>query len=93
MQVQQENIGDEGSFYLEQDGKRLGEMRYEIMSDKEMDIYHTEVDPEFQGQHLGEKLVEAGVNFARKNKLKITPSCTFAKTIFARNQSYKDVLA
>ncbi|MBS7563294.1 N-acetyltransferase [Mucilaginibacter sp. Bleaf8] len=93
MQVKQEIDGDEGIFYLEQHGKRLGEMRYTIMPDKQMDIYHTEVDPELQGQHMGEKLVEAGVNYARENDIKISPSCSFARVTFARNKQYQDVLA
>jgi predicted GNAT family acetyltransferase len=93
MQVKQETDGDEGVFYLEQHGKRLGEMRYAMVSDNEMNIYHTEVAPELQGQHMGEKLVEAGVAFAREKDFKISPSCSFARVTFARNKQYQDVLA
>jgi predicted GNAT family acetyltransferase len=70
----------------------VGEMRY-ALDGNTMDIYHTEVDPELQGQSWGLKLVEAGVNYAREKHLKITPSCTFAKTVFAGHQNYQDVLA
>ncbi|QJD97586.1 N-acetyltransferase [Mucilaginibacter robiniae] len=63
------------------------------MDDHTMDIYHTEVADQLRGQNMGKKLVEAGVNYARENHLKIAPSCTFAKTVFARNKDYRDVLA
>jgi predicted GNAT family acetyltransferase len=41
---------------------------------------------------MGEKLVEAGVNFARENHLKILPTCTFARSVFNRVKEYGDVL-
>jgi predicted GNAT family acetyltransferase len=93
MQVKHETDGDEGTFYLEEQGKRVGEMHYEMISENEMNVYHTEVDPEMQGEHLGEKLIEAGVAFARENNFKISPSCSFARITFARHKQYQDVLA
>jgi uncharacterized protein len=58
-----------------------------------MNIYHTEVRNQLQGKHMGEKLVEAGVNFARENHLRILPTCTFARSVFNRVKAYADVLA
>jgi len=93
MQVKQETNEDEGVFFLEENGQRLGEMRYALVDGNEMEIYHTEVAEDQQGKNLGKELIEAGVNYARKSQFKIVPSCTFAQATFARNKDYQDVLA
>jgi predicted GNAT family acetyltransferase len=93
MNIQHEQKGDDGSFYITTDGDRSGELVYTMTGPKEMNIYHTEVVEELRGKNAGKQLVEAAVNYARKNQLKIAPSCSYAKTIFAREQDYRDVLA
>lgn len=93
MQIKHHNSGDDGIFYIDDNGKRLGDMRYMINDNSKMDIYHTEVAEEIEGQSWGKKLIEAAVNYAREKSLKIIPSCTFAKTVFDRNKDYHDVLA
>ena len=93
MEIEQHAKGSEGAFYLKENGKRIGEMKYTMTDDQTMDIYHTQVNEQHQGQHLGEKLIEAGVQYAREKHLKVSPSCTFAKAIFARNKDYRDILA
>ena len=93
MQVKHHNTGDDGIFYIDEEGKRLADMRYMVVNGNQMDIYHTEVEPAFEGSGLGKKLIDAGVNYAREKHYKVIPSCTFAKTVFAQNQDYKDVLA
>jgi predicted GNAT family acetyltransferase len=80
-----------GSFYIDDDGQRLGLMNF-LITDGVMNIYHTEVSEQLQGKHMGDKLVEAGVNYARENKLKILPTCTFARSVFNRVKEYADVL-
>ena len=80
-----------GSFYIDDNGEHLGLMNF-LINDGMMNIYHTEVSDQLQGKHMGEKLVEAGVNYARENHLKIMPTCTFAKSVFARVKEYGDVL-
>jgi len=81
-----------GSFYIDDDGRHMGEMNF-LITDSVMNIYHTGVSPELHGKHMGEKLLEAGVNYARENHLKILPTCTFARSVFDRVKEYGDVLA
>ena len=92
MQIKHHSSNDDGMFYIDENGKRMGDMRY-IITHNQMDIYHTEVDEEIEGQNWGKQLIEAGINYAREKHLKIIPSCTFARTVFARNKDYQDVLA
>ena len=80
-----------GAFYIDDNGDRLGEMDF-LINDGVMNIYHTEVSELLQVKHMGDKLVEAGVNYAREKHLKILPTCTFARSVFNRVKAYGDVL-
>ena len=64
-----------------------------IPDDTTMIIDHTEVSDELRGQKIGKKLVENAVDYARKNDLKITPHCPYAKSVIERDESLRDVLA
>jgi predicted GNAT family acetyltransferase len=81
-----------GVFYIDIDGQRLGEMDF-LLPNGVMNIYHTGVSDELQGKNMGIKLIEAGVNYARENHLKILPTCPFARSVFDRVKKYADVLA
>jgi uncharacterized protein len=91
MEIKNEEHHHAGAFYIDDNGNRLGEMRY-LTQNNVMNIYHTEISAQLQGKHMGEKLVEAGVNFARENHLKILPTCFFARSVFSRVKAYADVL-
>ena len=90
MEIKQEERHHAGSFYLDDNGKRVGEMRY-LNKDGIMNIYHTEVNPNLGGHSWGFKLVEAGVKYARENKLQILPTCAFARSVFDRTPEFRDV--
>lgn len=92
MEIKQEERHHAGSFYLDDNGKRMGEMRY-INNIGIMNIYHTEVDPALKGHNWGFKLVERGVQYARENKLQIQPTCPFARSVFDRTPEFRDVRA
>lgn len=67
-------------------------MSYIFAGDAKFIIEHTEVHPSHEGQGLGRKLVQAGVDFAREKELKIIPLCTYAKSIFDKTPAYNDIL-
>ncbi|MBS1524349.1 MAG: N-acetyltransferase [Bacteroidetes bacterium] len=92
MEIKQEEHHGAGVFYLENEGKRMGEMRY-LIRHGVMNIYHTEVDPSLKGRNMGFKLVEAGVNYARQIDTKVLPTCPFAHSVFERTEAFRDVLA
>jgi len=91
MDIKHEERDSRGSFYIEQDGKRLGEMVYR-MSHNVMIIEHTEVSESLKGKGAGKQLVATAVTYARQNNLKVKPLCSFAKSIFDRVTEYQDVL-
>jgi predicted GNAT family acetyltransferase len=56
-----------------------------------MVIDHTEIDEQLRGQHVGEMLVDRGVEFAKEKQLKILPACPYVKALFEKNNKYDDI--
>ena len=89
--ITHERTDHRGAFVMESGGKRLAEMTYTMAGDKAI-IDHTTVDDALRGTGAGRKLVEAAVQWARANKVKILPLCPFAKSVFDKTPAYADVL-
>ena len=80
-----------GAFYLEQDGKKVGEMVIAV-SGTALTVYHTEVDPELEGQGFAKKLLDKMVAYAREKKIKVIPLCEYVHAQFKRHpEEYADV--
>lgn len=54
---------------------------------------HTGVPSELEGRGIGSRLVRAGLQYARENKLKVQSLCWFVNGYFDRHPEYKDLLA
>lgn len=93
MEINRNEEGNKGSFFIEENGKKLAEMTYSKAGDDKIIIDHTEVSEALKGTGAGKKMVEQAVNYARENDLKIIPLCPFAKAQFAKTPEYSDVLA
>jgi len=93
MEIQRDEHGKNGAFFVDQDGEWVAELTYIRSGEGEITIDHTEVDEELRGKGVGEDLVKAAVEFARENGFKIKISCPFAKKVFDETPEYKDVLA
>lgn len=91
MNVQQRDSGEEGAFYVEENGRLLAELSYFWQGDQ-MIIAHTDVSDELRGQGAGKQLVAAAVAFARDRSITILPFCPFAKQVFERTPTFQDVL-
>jgi predicted GNAT family acetyltransferase len=92
MIIQQEDNGKKGSFYVEENGKRVAEMVYVWSGEKTFIVEHTEVDPSLEGKGVGGQLVHHAVEFAREKELKLIPLCPFTKSVIDRKPEYQDVL-
>lgn len=92
MDIQHESSETKGAFFIEQDGKRIAEMTYSKAGSDKIIIDHTEAHEEYRGEGLAKKLVFHGVEFARKNELKVLPLCAYAKSVIERNEELQDVL-
>ena len=91
IEIQHTNTDNKGEFYYLLDSKKLASMTYSHAGNDKFIIDHTEVDASLKGQGVGYKLVEAAVNYARENNLKIMPLCPFADAVFKKKSEYNDV--
>ena len=92
MDIKHEETTTKGSFFILQEGKKVAFMTYSKAGPNRIIIDHTEVSPVLKGKNAGKQLVAAGVEYARKNNLKILPLCPFARSVFNRVAEYADVL-
>lgn len=92
MQISQQQHMGRGSFFIEENGEKMAEMTYYLRTETLLIIDHTEVSPALKGMGIGLRLVEAAVEFARKNQFKISPICPFAQSVFVKKAAlYNDV--
>ena len=89
-QVHHREHGGRGEFYIEREGRRVGELTYSGMGGA-MVVGHTWVDPQLRGGRLAPSLVEAAVDYARKEGRKIVPVCSYVRAVFGRSRDYEDV--
>ena len=92
MEILQEDNGHKGSFYIEKEGAILAKMTYVWTGNGKIIIDHTEVDDQLRGMGAGKQMVMKAVDFAREKHIKIMPLCPFAKSVFDKVDSIKDVL-
>lgn len=81
-----------GAFVYTQNGRRVGELTYQRVSDRLVILDHTFVEESLRGQGLARKLLDAIVAWARATQTKIRPACSYAVVVFARDKSIADVL-
>jgi predicted GNAT family acetyltransferase len=54
-------------------------------------ITHVGVFPEHRGQGVAGKIVEAGLQYARRNSLRVIPMCSYAAAYIRRNPQYMEL--
>lgn len=91
--IQQKETADKGMFYIEQDGKTVGEVIYSLRDNGILSLDHTEVAPEMAGKGLASKLVKHTVEYAREHNLKVDPLCEYAAKQFERHPEYQEIQA
>lgn len=91
MEIQRDEHGRKGAFYIDEDGEWIAELTY-FKTGQTMTIDHTEVDEKLRGEGIGEDLVKAAVEYARENGLKIKAACPYAKKIIEADPELRDVL-
>ena len=93
MNIQREEHGRKGAFFIDEDGEWIAELTYFKSGDNTITIDHTEVDPKLQGQNVGRELVRSAVEFARESGMKIKPACPYAKKVIDSTPEFQDILA
>lgn len=83
--------GRKGEIQLFSDDQKAGKMDISVIG-KKLTVYHTEVNPEYEGKGFAKILLERLVSYARENDLKILPLCPYVHAQFKRHpEEYNDV--
>lgn len=69
------------------------ELAYELPAPGVIDFVHTFVPENRRGEGVGEALAQAGLDYARRHKLRVVASCPFVAAYIQKNQQYADLLA
>ena len=91
MEIKKEKVGANERLYVEEDNNSVAEMVYHFIDKSTFVITHTEVDESLEGKGIGRQLLDAAVEYARKNSLIIEATCTFAKKVLDRSPEFADV--
>ncbi|MBA3675262.1 MAG: N-acetyltransferase [Chitinophagaceae bacterium] len=91
MEIKHETIENAGRFYIEEESINLAQLDYQLPGRNILQIMHTEVSKNVEGQGVGKLLVLEAVTYARKNSLMIKPICSFAKVVLDRGEEFADV--
>ncbi|GIO34571.1 MULTISPECIES: GNAT family N-acetyltransferase [Paenibacillus] len=78
-------------YVMVEDGREVAEITFQPIDERTVMIDHTFVSEELRGQRVGDQLVKAVVDWARKEGKRIVPACSFALVQFKRHKDYKDV--
>lgn len=92
MEIQRDEHGRRGAFFIERDGEWIAELAFTKYRPDLMIIDHTEVDKSLRGQHIGQALIKAAVEFAREKRMKIRSRCRYAHNVLEETPEYNDVI-
>jgi predicted GNAT family acetyltransferase len=92
MNIQQEDDGQRGRFFIEEAGELLAEIIYTWSGRHEMTIHHTNVDEALEGKGIGGQLVKKAIDLAREKKSKVVPLCVFAKAVIDKTPEFQDMI-
>jgi predicted GNAT family acetyltransferase len=92
MQIERDEHGRRGAFFIERDGEWIAELAFTKYRPDLMIIDHTEVDKSLRGQSVGQQLVRAAVDYAREHKMKIRSRCRYAHNVLEETPEYGDVI-
>ena len=73
------------------DGQKVGEIDYTV-NQEYWDANHTWVDPEFRGFSIARNLVNMLADTARSSGVMILPTCSYAKHVMEKDETFAEVL-
>jgi uncharacterized protein len=92
MKIELREEGELGSFVAVMNGAEVGELAFRVLDDHIMTLDHTEVEPTSEGKGIGRQLVQAAVDHARQQGMKVRPLCSYAQLLFERNTQWSEIL-
>ena len=81
---------DQSRFYTLVNGWE-GELVYQ-QNGNVITFLHTLVADELEGQGVGSSLARAGLDYARREGLRVVPMCPFVRSYIERHREYADLV-
>jgi uncharacterized protein len=82
----------ESRYQVFSDGRLAGFARY-VLRDGRITMFHTEVDPAFEGEGLGGELAREALDDVRSRGLMVKPLCPFIASFIRRHSdAYVDLV-
>lgn len=78
--------------YEARDGETLAGLAAYRLSDNQIVLTHTEVEPDYEGKGVGSRLARAALDDARGRGLGVVPVCPFIKGWIDRHPDYADLV-
>ena len=92
MRFENNKSGNGGVITLNKEIKEVGRLTYTIFpQDHKLVISFVLVHREFEGRGMGKYLVEEAIKFARENNWKVSPHCSYARSVMMRMRDVEDV--
>ena len=85
------DVPERSRFEIHVDGQRAGLAAYRTRPG-EVTIYHTEIDPAFEGRGLGSALARAALDDLRARGVAVLPVCPFFRSWIQRHPDYADLV-
>jgi hypothetical protein len=83
----------EGRFEMALDGGKTAFIQYAEAGEDVVELMHTEVPEEFEGQGIGGKLVKGTFEILQEENLKMMPTCRFVAVYLQRHPEYQSLAA
>lgn len=91
MELTVENVPAEQAYVARAGDRVAGRAEYQVA--KTLVVFtHTEVDPGFEGQGVGGRLVREALDDVRSRGLSVLPLCPFVKAWIGRHPEYHDLV-
>jgi uncharacterized protein len=75
------------------DGTKAAEIVYKMHGAGTIELEHTEVKPQFEGQGLASKIVGFAFEDARNRGLKVIPTCDYIQGWVRKHPEWNDLIA
>lgn len=73
------------------DGTKAAEIVYHMHGADTIELVHTEVKPQFEGQGLASKIAAFAFEDARNRGLKVIPTCTYIQGWLRKHPEWNDI--
>lgn len=82
---------DASRYEMHVDGELAGILVYRL-HDATLSLQHTEIEPAFQGAHLGGHLARGALDDARERGLAVLPFCPYIDSWIRKHPEYTDLV-